>query len=158
MRYAARSVRSSFSSQQLTCELERSAFSRTTRSDLTLFWPRLAYRFCSEAIEIDGEHYWDGGYMGKPAIFPLIYNCDSRDVVFVDMNPIERPDVPKTAGEILNRINELSFNSSLMREIRSVCFCDQADRGAEDSGQDDKAHADSQHRGKRCDARDERGE
>jgi NTE family protein len=75
-----------------------------------------------QAIEIDGEHYWDGGYMGNPAIFPLIYSCDSRDVVIVHINPIERPDVPKTAGEILNRINEISFNSSLLREMRSVCF------------------------------------
>lgn len=78
--------------------------------------------FLFQAIEIDGEHYWDGGYMGNPAIFPLIYNCDSRDVVIVHINPIERPDVPKTPGEILNRINEISFNSSLMREMRSVCF------------------------------------
>ena len=60
--------------------------------------------------------------MGNPAIFPLVYNCDSRDVVIVHINPIERPNVPKTAGEILNRINEISFNSSLMREMRSVCF------------------------------------
>jgi NTE family protein len=78
--------------------------------------------FLFQAIEIDGEHYWDGGYMGNPAIFPLIYNCDSRDVVIVHINPIERPDVPKTPSEILNRINEISFNSSLMREMRSVCF------------------------------------
>ena len=69
--------------------------------------------FLFQAIEIDGEHYWDGGYIGNPAIFPLIYNCDSRDVVIVHINPIERPDVP---------INEISFNSSLMREMRSVCF------------------------------------
>src|ERR1700726_2406247 len=78
--------------------------------------------FLAQAVEIDGEAYWDGGYMGNPAIFPLIYNCDSRDVVIVHINPIERPDVPKTPGEILNRINEISFNSSLMREMRSVYF------------------------------------
>ena len=58
--------------------------------------------------------------VGNPAIFPLIYSCDSR--VIVHINPIERPEVPKTAGEILNRINEISFNSSLLREMRSVCF------------------------------------
>jgi len=51
--------------------------------------------FLFQAVEINGEHYWDGGYMGNPAIFPLIYNCDSRDVVIVHINPIERPDVPK---------------------------------------------------------------
>jgi NTE family protein len=78
--------------------------------------------FLFQAIEIDGEYYWDGGYMGNPAIFPLFYECDSRDVVIVHINPIERPGLPKTASEILNRINEISFNSSLMREMRSVCF------------------------------------
>ena len=60
--------------------------------------------------------------MGNPAIFPLIYSCDSRDVVIVQINPIARSDVPKTAGEILNRNNEISFNFSLLREMRSVCF------------------------------------
>lgn len=80
----------------------------------------LPYLF--QAVQIDGEHYWDGGYMGNPAIFPLIYNCDSRDVVVVHINPIERDIVPKTAGEIFNRINEISFNSSLMREMRAIAF------------------------------------
>ena len=78
--------------------------------------------FIFQAVEIDGESYWDGGYMGNPAIFPLIYNCDSRDVVIVHINPIERKALPKTAGEILNRINEISFNSSLMREMRAIAF------------------------------------
>jgi NTE family protein len=78
--------------------------------------------FMFQAIEIDGEHYWDGGYMGNPAIFPLIYGCDAQDVVIVHINPINRPDVPKTAMEIMNRINEISFNSSLMREMRVIGF------------------------------------
>lgn len=78
--------------------------------------------FLFQAIEIDGEHYWDGGYMGNPAIFPLIYNCDSRDVVIIHVNPIERAELPKTAAEIMNRINEISFNSSLMREMRAIAF------------------------------------
>jgi predicted acylesterase/phospholipase RssA len=51
-----------------------------------------------QAVEIDGDHYWDGGYMGNPAIFPLIYNCGSEDVVVVHINPINRPDVPTTAA------------------------------------------------------------
>jgi NTE family protein len=77
--------------------------------------------FLFQAIEIDGEHYWDGGYMGNPAIFPLIYNCDSRDVVIVHINPIERPDVPKTPGEILNRITKsASTPRSCARCVRSV--------------------------------------
>ena len=78
--------------------------------------------FMFQAIEIDGEPYWDGGYMGNPAIFPLIYHCDSRDVVIVHINPIMRSETPKTARDILNRINEISFNSSLMREMRAISF------------------------------------
>ncbi len=80
----------------------------------------LPYLF--QAIEIDGEHYWDGGYMGNPAIFPLIYRPGTRDVVIVHINPIERPDLPRTAPEILDRINEISFNSSLLREMRAIAF------------------------------------
>ena len=78
--------------------------------------------FLFQAVEIDGQHYWDGGYMGNPAIYPLIYHCDSRDVVIVHVNPMNRPHVPHTAMEILNRINEISFNSSLMREMRAISF------------------------------------
>ena len=75
-----------------------------------------------QAVEFNGEHYWDGGYVGNPAIFPLIYNCSTHDVVIVHINPIVRPGVPTTAAEILNRINEVSFNSSLMREMRAIAF------------------------------------
>jgi NTE family protein len=75
-----------------------------------------------QAITIDGQHYWDGGYMGNPAIFPLIYHCHTRDVVIVHINPLVRPGVPITAAEILNRISEISFNSSLMRELRTIAF------------------------------------
>lgn len=75
-----------------------------------------------QAVEVDGQHYWDGGYVGNPAIYPLIYNCETCDVVIVHINPIERPGVPTTATEILNRINEISFNSSLMRELRAINF------------------------------------
>jgi len=78
--------------------------------------------FLFQAVEIDGEHYWDGGYMGNPAIFPLIYGCNSRDVVIVHVNPVERPELPRTARGILNRVNEISFNSSLMREMRAIHF------------------------------------
>jgi len=74
------------------------------------------------AVEIDGEAYWDGGYMGNPALFPLIYNCKSTDIVIVHINPLFRKEVPHAAGDILNRINEISFNSSLMREMRAVSF------------------------------------
>jgi NTE family protein len=75
-----------------------------------------------QAVEIDGEAYWDGGFMGNPAIFPLIYSSPSQDVVIVHVNPIVRPDVPRTALEIENRINEISFNSSLISEMRAIAF------------------------------------
>ncbi|WP_373695975.1 patatin-like phospholipase family protein [Aquibium pacificus] len=78
--------------------------------------------FLFQAVEIDGEAFWDGGYMGNPAIFPLIYSSASPDVLIVHINPIEREEVPKTATEILNRINEISFNSSLLREMRAIAF------------------------------------
>jgi NTE family protein len=75
-----------------------------------------------QAVEIDGEAYWDGGYIGNPAIFPLIYGCRSRDVVIVHLNPLTRPNVPKTATEIFDRCNEISLNSSLIREMRTIEF------------------------------------
>ncbi|MCW5774377.1 MAG: patatin-like phospholipase family protein, partial [Rhodospirillaceae bacterium] len=78
--------------------------------------------FLFQAVEIDGDPYWDGGYMGNPAIFPLIYDCASADVLIVHINPLERKHMPHTAAEILNRINEISFNSSLMREMRAIHF------------------------------------
>lgn len=78
--------------------------------------------FLFHTIEIDGEAYWDGGYMGNPAIFPLIYGSSTNDVVIVHINPLYREEIPKTAKDILNRINEISFNSSLMREMRAIAF------------------------------------
>jgi NTE family protein len=91
--------------------------------------------FVFQAVEIDGEHYWDGGYMGNPPIFPLIYNCESRDVVLVMINPIVIEEVPKTAQAIYDRINTLSFNSSMMREMRAISFVTQlVDSGFDDNG------------------------
>ena len=75
-----------------------------------------------QAVEIEGKYYWDGGYMGNPVLFPLSYAKTSRDIVIVQINPIEREGVPKTAHEILNRINEISFNASLLHELRSIDF------------------------------------
>ena len=75
-----------------------------------------------QAVEIDGEHYWDGGYMGNPVLYPLFYNTTSRDVVILHINPIERAGTPKTAADIANRLNEITFNSSLIKELRSVYF------------------------------------
>ncbi|MDE3017078.1 MAG: patatin-like phospholipase family protein [Pseudomonadota bacterium] len=78
--------------------------------------------FMFQAVEIDGQHYWDGGYMGNPAIWPLIYHCESEDVVLVQINPIHDNELPKTANEIINRLNEISFNTSLISEMRAIDF------------------------------------
>ena len=87
-----------------------------------------------QAVEIDGEPYWDGGFMGNPALFPLIYKCQTKDIVIVHINPIEREKLPKTAPEIFDRMNEISFNSSLMREMRAIEFVTRLiDQGALDS-------------------------
>jgi NTE family protein len=75
-----------------------------------------------QAVEVGGEHYWDGGYMGNPPLYPLIYNTQSRDIVIVHINPIVRPEVPTSANEIQNRLNEITFNSSLIREFRAIAF------------------------------------
>jgi NTE family protein len=75
-----------------------------------------------QAVQIDGDPYWDGGYTGNPALYPLVYNCASRDIAVVQINPIERPGLPMTAGEIMNRLNEVTFNFSLMAEMRAIAF------------------------------------
>lgn len=72
------------------------------------------------AIEIDGEAYWDGGYSANPAIYPLFYQCQSRDVVVVLLHALARSDIPKTAREIWNRVTELSFSATFLREMRAL--------------------------------------
>jgi len=76
--------------------------------------------FLFKAVEIDGRYYWDGGYMGNPTLYPLIHDCAARDILIVQINPIRRPDLPITPTAILDRINEISFNSTFMRELRSM--------------------------------------
>ncbi|TRD21796.1 patatin-like phospholipase family protein [Palleronia caenipelagi] len=75
-----------------------------------------------KAVEIDGEAYWDGGYTGNPALFPLFEPHLPADIVIVNINPLYRADLPITPQEIQNRINEISFNSSLLRELRAIRF------------------------------------
>jgi NTE family protein len=74
------------------------------------------------AVEIEGEHYWDGGYAGNPAMHPLIYQCTSRDVILVQINPIKRDKLPTTSADILDRINEITFNAALIAEMRAIDF------------------------------------
>ena len=102
-------------------------------ADVVLASACLPYVF--KAVEIDGEAYWDGGYMGNPAIYPLIYHGASRDVVIVHINPLERKELPVSSAAIFDRINEISFNSSLMREMRAIAFVTRLiDDGALDGG------------------------
>jgi NTE family protein len=75
-----------------------------------------------QAVEIDGASYWDGGYMGNPVIFPFFRDTTTEDVLIVQINPVERREVPTSAREIMNRINEITFNSSLLGEYRAIEF------------------------------------
>ena len=72
------------------------------------------------AVEIDGEAYWDGGFSGNPALYPLLTSEEAPDILVVQINPIERADLPRTARDIMNRVNEISFNSSLVKELRAI--------------------------------------
>jgi NTE family protein len=73
-----------------------------------------------QAIEIDGEPYWDGGFAGNPTITPLVRESDAHDTILVQINPRERREAPRTASAILDRLNEISFNSPLMKELRMI--------------------------------------
>ena len=78
------------------------------------------------AVEIDGEPYWDGGFAGNPTITPLVRESDAQDTILVQINPRERQNTPKTAGEILDRLNEISFNAPLLKELRMIALLRQA--------------------------------
>jgi NTE family protein len=83
-----------------------------------------------QAIEIDDELYWDGGYSGNPTITPLVRECKSQDTILVTINPVERKEPPRSAAEILNRLNEVSFNAVLLKELRMIALLRQvADPG-----------------------------
>ena len=75
-----------------------------------------------QAVEIDGEAYWDGGFSGNPTITPLVQECDSTDTILVQVNPVERPGTPRSAREIVNRVNEVSFNATLQKELRMIAL------------------------------------
>ena len=78
--------------------------------------------FLYQSVEIDGVPYWDGGYMGNPPLFPFFHGSPSDDILIVQINPIMRRGVPRSASEIQNRLNEITFNSSLMHELRAIDF------------------------------------
>jgi len=83
-----------------------------------------------QAIELDGEPYWDGGFAGNPTITPLVRECAASDTVLVQVNPIERPGTPRSARDIIDRLNEVSFNATLLKELRMMALLRQvADAG-----------------------------
>jgi NTE family protein len=88
-----------------------------------------------QAVEIDGEAYWDGGYSGNPSMAPLIRECSSSDTILVQINPIERPGTPRSAREIHNRLNEIAFNSVLIKELQAGAML----RHVTDPGQGEEA-------------------
>jgi NTE family protein len=75
-----------------------------------------------QAVEIEGEPYWDGGYLGNPSLWPFFYHCTSPDILLVQLNPIWRKETPHSTLEITNRLNEITFNSSLIAEVRAMTF------------------------------------
>jgi len=75
-----------------------------------------------QAVKIGDDYFWDGGYMGNPALFPLFYHTQSRDLMILHINPLERGELPTTSAEIMNRLNEITFNSSLLKEMRAIAF------------------------------------
>jgi NTE family protein len=87
-----------------------------------------------QAVEIDGQAYWDGGYSGNPTITPLVRECQSQDIILVQINPVERPGTPRTARDILNRLNEVSFNSVLLKELRMIALLRQVANPGECEG------------------------
>jgi NTE family protein len=89
-----------------------------------------------QAVEIDGEAYWDGGYAGNPTFTPLVQECVSDDTILVAINPVERPGTPRTARDILNRLNEVSFNAVLLKELRMAALL----RKTADPGSHEASH------------------
>ncbi len=103
-----------------------------------------------QAIEIHDpatgrdEAYWDGGYMGNPALYPLFFEAEAADVIIVHINPMLREELPRSAQEILNRVNEISFNASLLRELRNIQFINQMlDTGVIAEGRMKRTHVHS---------------
>jgi NTE family protein len=77
------------------------------------------------AVEIDGEAYWDGGYLGNPSLLPLVADSPAHDLLLVQINPIHRESIPTSAPQILDRLNEITFNSSLVKELRTLALIQQ---------------------------------
>jgi NTE family protein len=87
-----------------------------------------------QAIEIDGEPYWDGGYSGNPTMTPLVRECTASDTILVQINPVERSGTPRSARDILDRLNEVSFNAVLLKELRMIALLNKVAHPNDDEG------------------------
>lgn len=96
-----------FTSHELTC-------------DMVLASAALPNIF--QAVHIDKDYYWDGGYVGNPSLWPLFYEVETKDVMILHVNPIVRDDIPQDAAAIENRLNEITFNASMLSELRAIAF------------------------------------
>ena len=85
-----------------------------------------------QAVEIDGDAYWDGGFGGNPTMTPLIQECVSDDTILIGINPVERPGTPRSARDILNRMNEVSFNAVLLKELKMIALLRRAANHVQD--------------------------
>jgi predicted acylesterase/phospholipase RssA len=110
-------MRSASSSPRPTCA--PAAPGVFDRDDISLLLASACLPHLHQAVEIDGDPYWDGGYMGNPGIWPLVYRCTTADVI-VQINPVVREGIPRTSLEIDNRMNEIAFNSSVILIVLSI--------------------------------------
>ena len=90
--------------------------------ELDMLLASAALPFAFHAVEVDKEFFWDGGYVGNPSLYPLFYATRTSDLLLVQINPLVRDDVPDTAQEIIERVNEISFNTALLHELRAIAF------------------------------------
>ncbi len=95
---------------------------RTTEITLDAVMASAALPDVFQAVQIEDEHYWDGGYVGNPSLYPFFYESQSTDVLLVHINPLERKQLPVLRHEIDNRVNEITFNSVMMSEMRAIAF------------------------------------
>lgn len=105
---------------------------RSSAADVVLASACLPVLF--HAVEIEGEYYWDGGYSNNPALLPLVAESDPGDLLLIQINPVERPELPRHAHAIIDRINEISFNSSLNQELQTLALIKRALDEAQASG------------------------
>ena len=95
---------------------------RESELEIDMLLASAALPFAFHAVRVGDDHYWDGGYVGNPSLYPLFYATATRDLLLVQINPLVRDDVPDTAQEIIERVNEISFNTALLLELRAIAF------------------------------------